>query len=275
MKQIILPTDFSDNSWRAMSYAAQLYHNEPCQFTILHTFHVSQNFSEVSIAVDVQSLQKDADKSIADMTERFRELDHHEDSRIDSFAKFASLVDVIQDLEEKDPSNTVIVMGTRGASALGELFLGTMTSHVLKHSKVPLICVPNEAEMKLPKKIMLAVDQDGVDRKDEINTLIELAQQHQSEVSVVNVPMEKDALFGEDLAEKFVIDHYLDEIPHTYYNLPGEYKEDVITLFAEQHKMDLLVFIKRERGFWSNLFHRSLTESMAYHSDKPMLVLRS
>lgn len=92
---------------------------------------------------------------------------------------------------------------------------------------------------------------------------------------MVNVPEDADALFGDDLAEKFVIDHYLDKIKHEHHSLPGEYKEDVISRFADKEGVDLMVFIKRDRGFWSNLFHQSLTKSMAYHSDKPMLILRS
>jgi nucleotide-binding universal stress UspA family protein len=275
MKQIILPTDFSDNSWRACTYAAQLFANEPCRFVLLHTFHVAQNYSEVGMVVNIESMQKEANESVLNLEKRFQELDHHEHSVIQSVAKFASLVDAIRELEDGQPRNTVIVMGTKGASGLSELFLGTMTSHVMKHAHAPLICVPENASMSLPKKIMLAVDQDGVDRKEEVEPLIDLAQQHESTIAVVNVPVDQDALFGDDLAEKFVIDHYLDEIPHDYHNLPGQYKEDVLTMFAQKNQMDLMVFIKRDRGFWSNLFHRSLTESMAYHCDKPMLILRS
>lgn len=275
MKQVILPTDFSDNSWRAMSYAAQLYANQPCEFVLLNTFHVSQNFSEVGVTMNMEHFQEEADKNMSEMEARFKELDRHDDSTIEAVAKFTSLVDAIQALEEKQPNNSVVVMGTKGANGLGELFLGTMTSHVLKHVSVPLICVPGDAQLTPPTKMMLAVDKEGVDRKDEIQEMIELAQNHGSQIAVVNVPEDADALFGDDLAEKFVIDHYLDKIKHEYHSLPGEYKEDVISRFADKEGVDLMVFVKRDRGFWSNLFHQSLTKSMAYHSDKPMLILRS
>ena len=38
MKHILLPTDFSDNSWNAITYAIQLFKDEACVFFILNTY---------------------------------------------------------------------------------------------------------------------------------------------------------------------------------------------------------------------------------------------
>src|SRR5690554_8211379 len=38
MKQILLPTDFSENSWNAISYALQLFKDEVCTFHLLNTY---------------------------------------------------------------------------------------------------------------------------------------------------------------------------------------------------------------------------------------------
>ena len=38
MKNILLPTDFSDNSWNAIEYALKLFKDEPCKFYLLHTY---------------------------------------------------------------------------------------------------------------------------------------------------------------------------------------------------------------------------------------------
>ncbi|WP_373282945.1 universal stress protein [Aquaticitalea lipolytica] len=35
MKNILLPTDFSDNSWNAIKYALQLFKDEKCTFHLL------------------------------------------------------------------------------------------------------------------------------------------------------------------------------------------------------------------------------------------------
>lgn len=274
MKKVILPTDFSDNSWRAMTYAAQLYSNIPCQFYILNTYNVPHGYTDVGVIQNFEPLKEESEEGLALMLGRFNELDHHKDSTVETISRFASLVDTINELEKKDPNSFVVVMGTRGATGIGELFLGTMTSHVIEHTSSPVICVPNVAALSVPENIMLAVDKDGVDRRSEVEPLLQLAQDRNAHIKVVNVPENEEVLFGQDSPETFVIDHYLDGVSHSYYNLSGEYKEDTLTASAEKDKVDLIAMIKRDRGFWKNLFHRSLTKSMSFHSDIPLLILR-
>ena len=38
MKHILLPTDFSDTSYEAITYAVQLFINEECTFYVLNTY---------------------------------------------------------------------------------------------------------------------------------------------------------------------------------------------------------------------------------------------
>lgn len=38
MKHILLPTDFSNNSWNAIQYALQLFKDQECTFHLLHVY---------------------------------------------------------------------------------------------------------------------------------------------------------------------------------------------------------------------------------------------
>ena len=38
MKRIVLPTDFSDNSWNAIKYALQLFKGQECMFFLVNTY---------------------------------------------------------------------------------------------------------------------------------------------------------------------------------------------------------------------------------------------
>ena len=38
MRNILIPTDFSENAWHAISYALMLFKDEPCTFYLLHTY---------------------------------------------------------------------------------------------------------------------------------------------------------------------------------------------------------------------------------------------
>ena len=45
-RKILLPTDFSNNSWLAINYALQLFKNEACDFYLLNAFSVTSNLIE-------------------------------------------------------------------------------------------------------------------------------------------------------------------------------------------------------------------------------------
>ena len=38
MKKILLPTDFSDSAWNAITYAMDFFKNEVCTFYLLHAY---------------------------------------------------------------------------------------------------------------------------------------------------------------------------------------------------------------------------------------------
>ena len=49
----LLPTDFSDQSWKAMSFASQLYRDTPVHFHLIHAVPVPVAQSEVAVIPDM------------------------------------------------------------------------------------------------------------------------------------------------------------------------------------------------------------------------------
>lgn len=275
MKQVILPTDFSENAWMAMSYAAQLFNDQPCVFKLLNTYNVPYGYMDISAPQDSEFFSKNSNEGLKETADKFRMLDHHSNSRIEMVSRFSSLIDAIVELEDNG-LDSIIVMGTKGMDGLGAFFLGSMTSHVVTHSKSPVICVPITAQLTVPEKILLAIDNQGVAHKSEIQNLIDISRKKQSHISIVNVPEEEEEKILTSLStETAVISHYLNTISHDFQTLDSAYKEDAIISFAKSNHIDLITLIRRDRGFWKNLFHHSLTKSMSFNSDMPLLILKS
>lgn len=274
MKRVLLPTDFSDNAWKAMCYAAQLYHEIPCKFYILNNYSAPYDPIESGVANYFEPLEKESEAGLEKVLKQFKELDHHPSSEFVTMTNFGPIHATISHLEETEDESHIVVMGTRGASGPGELFLGTTTVGVISNVKSPVIAVPQNAILEEPKEIMLAIDQRGVDHLNEVRPLIDLAKAHHSVVSVVNIhEVEKEVVLDKNSPEEFVIDHYLEGLEHAYYSLDGEYTEDKLMDFAHGMKINLITVIHRDQGFWKNLFHSSLTKRIAYHTDIPLLVL--
>lgn len=274
MKNVILPTDFSDNAWKAMCYAAQLYHKQPINYHVLHTVLVPYSQLEAGLVQDVSVMLNEAEEELNRIVTRFKELDHHNQSEFKVICRFAALADVISMIEEELGGETTIVMGTKGVTGAAELFLGTMSSHVVAHSKSHVVVVPSAALLKAPERMMFAIDDQGINRKEEVEPLIQLALDHKAFLKIVNVPSAAENILEFGGAEQTALSQFFMGINHGYYSLDGEYKEDELIRFAESNDIHLLVMIKRKRGFWENLFHHSLTKSMVFHSDLPIFILK-
>jgi nucleotide-binding universal stress UspA family protein len=275
MKRVLLPTDFSDNAWKAMCYAAQLYSETPVKYYILNNYSAPYDPVEAGIISYFEPLKKTSQEGLNKIEQRFKDLDHHPATEFETVSTYGPVHATIQSFEDKEPEPHIVVMGTKGASGLAELFLGTTTVGVIRNIKSPVIAVPASAKLEEPKIIMLAIDSTGVDRLAEIRPLIEVAQNHDARIAVVNVHVpEAELVLEKDAPEEYVLDHYLEKIPHSYHSIDGEYVEDRITQFAGRIGADMIALIHRDRGFWRNLFHASMANRLAYHSDIPLFILK-
>ena len=54
MKNILLPTDFSQNSLNAINYAMELFKDTPCQFYLLNAFKIPYLTNEELLENDMK-----------------------------------------------------------------------------------------------------------------------------------------------------------------------------------------------------------------------------
>jgi nucleotide-binding universal stress UspA family protein len=274
MLQVILPTDFSDNAWKAMCYAAQIYSKQPCKFLLVHTYNLPFTQMETGIIEDMQPVIEEVDKELDTLLKSFQELDHQSGSAFEKVVQFGSLVDNLDKIQADYSGKSIVVMGTKGASGANKFFLGSMTTSVLDALKTtPLICVPSEADLTPIKKIMLAADNLAIAKKTTLTALLDLAKLNDAGVKVVHVPEDELRFLEAGSAEQLLIHQYLTGLNHTFHIFEGSYTEDDLLQYAIDDQADLIAVVKRDRGFWKNLFHKSMTKSLAFRTHIPLLVM--
>ncbi len=244
-------------------------------FYILNNYSAPYDPIEAGIISYFEPLKKSSEEGLKKIEARFRDLDHHPETEFKTFSTYGPIHATIQSFEKKEPESYIVVMGTQGASGLGELLLGTTTVGVVQNVKSPVITVPASATLEAPKNILLAIDNKGIGRLGEIRPLLKLAKAHSAKIAVLNVHVpETELVLDKDSPEEYVLDHYLADIEHSYHSVDGEYIEDKISQFANRMGADIIALVHRDRGFWRNLFHSSMTNRLAYHSDLPLFILK-
>ena len=118
-KRILLPTDFSDNSWSAIVYALKLYKDVACVFHFLH-----------AIAIESSAVASLSSKLLKEMKEKaLKELlelkDMAEKSNINSNHRFEIIISAKDlnpaiEMAVKTYEIELIIMGTQGATGTEE-----------------------------------------------------------------------------------------------------------------------------------------------------------
>ncbi|WAC02798.1 universal stress protein [Lacinutrix neustonica] len=148
MKNILLPTDFSDNSWNAIVYALQLFKDDTCNFCLLNTYTpIFYHMEQVLVTSPQMSLEsivrENSERRLEEMKTRMEQEFGNPNHTYSSISAFNTLIGEIEELYKANVMD-LIVMGTKGASGLKEVLFGTNTVHTIKNSKCPVLAIPRQ-----------------------------------------------------------------------------------------------------------------------------------
>lgn len=178
-----------------------------------------------------------------------------------------------------DENVNLIVMGTRGASGIERMLWGSTTAGIIGNTTIPVLAIPKGAEWKGLKNILFATRHFEADDK----TLIPILNLAQLEAALVHIAVftdTDDKDLGDYLEHGKLLNAYQQTLPARYKDvkfktehLEGKEFEDTIEQYIKGYNIDMLVMTTHKRSFWDSMFNRSMTKSMAYHINIPMLAL--
>ena len=276
MKRIILPTDFSDNSINAIRYAMKLFQDEECTFYLMNTYtpaiyqteYVLHSPGQIGLGDIYQS---DSQDQLEELEKRLNKEFKNPKHEIITHSAFNILVDEVLSMTENEEAGLVI-MGTQGASGAKEIFLGTHTVHVIKKSKCPVIAIPAEFEFEAPKSVLFPTDYEVEYDSEEMSELLSLLQQQKSFVHVVHVSTGY-GLTDLQVENKKRLDQLLSDIPHKFYDLPGQEIIEGINNFQKEFDIQMLVMIQNKHTFLERLFIEPIIKKIGFHVSIPFMVL--
>ena len=277
MLKILLPTDFSPNAWNSISYALNLFKEEPCTFYILHTYTPAfyrmdylvggPSFSAIpdyGVEISLAGLEK----TLADIRSEFPNPNHS----FEILSAFNLLTDEINDLTG-DKEIDLVVMGTKGATGAREIFLGTNTVYVIRKASVPVLAVPEDFNFRPVKKILFPTDYWTQYKKEELRQLIELAEMNKARVSVLHVKEEYD-LSDKQEDNKSYLSSVLKDTPHDFEELKGALMPNAVIDYIDEHEFDLLVMMNRKHSFLERMMWKQNIDQISFHVQIPFMVIR-
>lgn len=278
MKQLLVPTDFSDCAINAVNFAVETAKLLPVEVLLLHTHELSGNQYTDYMGVNKEfkeSLVNDAYKTLMKYKADILEKDG-----VDVKAVFyrGTLKDGIDETAANEKAD-LIIMGTTGASGLDEKIWGSKTAAIIGHSKIPVLAIPKGYVWKKPACILIATNHF---EKDPVilDYIFDMAGLYKAAVHTVVFSDEDDDLpekmidHGKQIREydKFLKTKYPDSSLETK-NIFGTEFEESIENYALENEIDMLVMVTYQRSFWDRIFHPSITKRMSYHTHIPLLAI--
>jgi len=250
-----------------------LFDEKDTEITLVNTFYIPYAAPDVIYSVNDVS------------TENANSLFKVEEERI--AAKFPNLkatiiteftigdiVNVVCAKEEKGECD-LIVMGTKGASGLAEVFVGSRTSSMIKSVETPVLVIPAEAALTLPKRILFAADENLIDRKLDLDILKRIANKNKSKIDALYIAENEE---NKEVIKKFIdyeVNLHFVDIPHELKMKDGENVEEAINQYVEKNPIDLVAMVTTKGNLFHNLFHESVTKRVVMHTKMPLLVMHT
>ena len=257
---ILLPTDFSFNSKKAIEYALNCF--PKAHFNVLHIINPHQ--AGGTIVVDIsQELKKvnqpKMDDFITDLEKK------HPKININGYVEIGMFTQTIIE-ESKYKNIDLIVLGTKGSSGIKEILIGSNAADAVKNVKMPILIVPENSQIACPSHILLSSDFTSESQEIE-STLIDVIREYfNAELDLLHVFSSKDKspnVNYSELMEKKEVDIHV---------ISAEDIEEAILTYAHEQHYDLITLIPKDRGIIRNLFHHSVTKKLSMHSDIPLFI---
>ena len=280
MRNILLPTDFSENSWNAIRYAIHLFKNDQCTFHLFNAYTpVVYDLTYVLLASPAQFGLRDPirDASREHLSELhskiLKEFGVNPNHKFETIARFETLISGIKELIDERHIDLVI-MGTKGATGAKKILFGSNTVQVFSEIKHPIIAIPSEFEYVVPQEILFPTDLGVTFNDKQLHVLKEIVILHKAKLNALHVRT------GHGLSEvqdrnKLMLHTLFEQMDYEFHDFDDMDIPLAINKFQDEHKVDLLVMINNKQSFFENLFFKDTINQIGFSLNIPFLVIPS
>ena len=278
MKNILLPTDFSENSWNAIKYAIQFFRNTSCNFYLLYVNKLSNMVADDSYYIPTTNVIEDTyvkpakvqlRRVLKRISKEFPENDSH---RFYTLSDYDFFIDSIRKHVVENKID-LIVMGTKGASGFEKLIIGTNTGDVITKVKCTTIIVPENAQFKELKEIAFPTDFSLRYGIETLNPLSNVIDNFGSSLRIVHIGKKREALNENQKKNKELLEDYFSQQKHSLHFLTSKKVEESIQCFVESRDINMIAMVAKNLNYFQQLLFHSRVEEISYHTDIPFLVL--
>lgn len=278
-KNILIPTDFSENAWNALSYALNLFKDEKCTFYLLNAYQNYQLTTDILMDPDPDNPKylKAKEKSETGLEDLIAGIAHRSENPRHRFEKLSTYNSVLEAIREAVKSKDIemIVMGTKGENNPIQKIYGSTAVDVIENLYCcPTLIIPENSSFieGEKKEIVFATNYKTFYKRKELKDLVNTARLYDAAIRVLHI-QNTDKMTAEQEVNKGMLEDILEDVDHSFHSLAHKKIAEGINSFIASRESHMLAMINKKHNFFYNLFLQPLVKEIGYDSMVPVLVL--
>lgn len=275
MKNILVPTDFSEKAENALKIAAQLARKNNSEIYLLHMLELPLGLIDPVMG----SSSDDLPEALFFMKlakKRFTEIlsqPYLKGVKVYEKVQFHEAFEgIIETSHECDCD--MIIMGSKGVSGLKEIFIGSNTEKVVRTSDLPVLVVKNDHPNFKVNDFIFATD-FSEESKAIIPRVIKFAEFLEAKLHLLYINTENHFLSSDEADVS--MDDFMTGQKFTNYTLNvynAKSIESGILNFAKKIDAGLVGVATHGRKGIAHFFNGSISEDLVNHANRPVVTFK-
>lgn len=289
---ILIPIDFSENSFKACKFGFNFAAQIRADVVLMHVYFSPLYMPSLQYVTEGCGIPYEAEMGVKSMMDSVHEHFKSITEKINKMIAASELPDVkfkcilregIPEEEiisyAKEEKPLMIVIGTRGESALEYGIMGSVTAEVIERSPVFVYSIPQEAVISKFSDIKKVAFMTSFDQRDLVafDSLITAFKDYDIEICFIHINSTESKRTWNEIRLTGIKEYFHKQYPNLNinYNLVEESSFFTnLDNFVKNENIDVLCVTNYKRNVFARLFNPSVAKRMIFHSKTPILIIK-
>jgi nucleotide-binding universal stress UspA family protein len=276
MRNILILTDFSSNSWNSIEYSLALFQDKIYNFYLLNASDIQEDeFEHVAIDNGDLATVKKAKNSKKEFITLLNKINQSPLKGKHTFSPIAVESNLLSAVKNQIKLHKIdlIILGTNGLSSKGKMNIGSISEDIITKVKCSTLVVPKDARFKGLKEIAFPTDYTYFYEAKLLQNINHLLEYKQSTFRFVYVAKKSAVLDKEQLWNKETLHDYFINCSHTFHSELNKNLELSIQKIIDEYNTDIVIMAAKNLNLFEQILFRPKMNSIKYYTKTPFLIL--
>lgn len=277
MKKILVPVDFSEEASKALNFAIEFNEKVKGEITLIHVIDMPVPQVSFSGETGLNSLEnfytgeflKATEERLEEWSQRVVEAGQKVQTKLQYGNAFTQISETLAAVDAN-----WVVMGSKGASGLARIFLGSNAERMIRFAKCPVIIIKDETHLKDIKSMAFATDLSE-DQDIIAQHVKDFQEMFKLNLHVVKVKtpynwLDEKTVQGE--LKLFAERNFLHD--YTLSSIEADFVDHGAVEFAEENHVGLIALGTHGKKGLAHFIGGSVAEDVVNESKIPILVFK-